>query len=264
MDTGIDDAQHGGEPPYDREAAVRAILEADQSLLGRIYRNKNAGLSPRQIADAEQNQGVAFVYNYSLQIDALVSGQVPNSPWAAKNVGQKLRKWLSTVPMDARLRADLTAFEAIVRSRAEDPEAEAEEVNKAVADTAEAESKNVPGIYVYTLPHYLKHRVDSDTGKTLLKVGHSARDAFYRAASQGRLTALPQDPILLRIYPAEDSAAREQVFHAWLEDADHQGARTRRGGTEWYVTSTKFLDRIAVSLGLEVQVIVNDFEAGEG
>jgi hypothetical protein len=34
------------------------------------------------------------------------------------------------------------------------------------------------------------------------------------------------------------------------------------GGSEWFVTSTKFLDRIARSLGLHV-VVVSDFEAGE-
>ena len=154
------------------------------------------------------------------------------------------------------------AFEATVQSRAEDAEAQAVEVDKAVAKSKEAEDDGTPGVYVYTLPHYLKHRVDEDTGKTLLKVGHSAKDVYFRSGSAGRLTALPEEPILLRVYPSAESAATEKKFHAWLSAADHAGTRTRRAGAEWFVTSTKFLDRIAEALDLEIRV-VNDFDAGE-
>ena len=73
-----------------------------------------------------------------------------------------------------------------------------------------AEASGVAGIYVYTLPHYLRYPFDPDTGKTMLKVGHSSKDAHYRATSQGRLTALPEDPILLRIYPADESVEVEK------------------------------------------------------
>ena len=251
-----------GASSYDRATAVRAILEHEDSVLGRVYVYGVQGLTPAQIAEAEGNQGVAFVYNYRLQLQALLSGEVPKSPWAARSVAAKLRKWLRTLDLDGRLRDDLTTFEATLQSRADDPEAEAEEVGKAVANSEKAESEGVPGIYVYTLPHYLKYRFDVDSGKTLLKVGHSSRDAYYRAGSAGRLTALPEDPILLRIYPVQESAAREKDFHAWLRDADHHAGRTRRAGAEWFVTSAKFLDRVATSLGLEIRVI-NDFEAGE-
>jgi hypothetical protein len=253
---------HPDEVAYDREAAVRAILEQEDSVLGRIHHYLERGLTPAEIAEAEGNQGVAFVYNYRLQLEALLSWEVPTSAWAAGSVAAKLRKWLKNPDLDARLRADLVAFEAIARSRAEDREAEAAEVTSAVAKSEKAESTGVPGIYVYTLPHYIKHPIDDVTGKTLLKVGHSSRDAYYRAESAGRLTALPEDPILLRIYATDDSAVREKEFHGWLRDADHAAGRTRRGGSEWFVTSTKFLDRVAKALGLEITV-VNDFEAGE-
>lgn len=247
---------------YDREAEVRLILTDDQTLLGRIYRYELDGLTPSQIAEEEGNQGPAFVYNYRLQINALLSGEAPTSPWAALAVARKLRKWLKTVDLSDPLRTDLAALETVAQSRADDPEAQAVEVDKAVDKSKAAENTGTPGIYVYTLPHYLKHRIDEETGKTLLKVGHSSVDVYYRAGSAGRITALPEDPILLRIYPADDSAPREKDFHAWLRDADHQGGRTRRGGTEWFVTSTRFLDRVARSLGLDVQV-VNDLEAGD-
>lgn len=246
---------------YDRTAEVRAILAAEDSLMGRVHRYLEEGKSPAEIADLEGNQGPAFVYNYRLQIAALLSGEVPGSAWAARAVAAKLRTWLRTLDMSDELRDDLTRLESTSRSRAEDPEAQAREIDAAVARTAKAEQSTGPGIYVYTLPHYLNHRIDEETGKTLLKVGHSARDAYYRAGSAGRLTALPEDPILLRVYPSEESAQKEREFHAWLRDADHAAGRTRRAGSEWFVTSTKFLDRIARSLGLEV-VEVNEVESG--
>ena len=133
----------------------------------------------------------------------------------------------------------------MLTSRAEDKQAQDAEVEGAIEATLAAESTHGPGIYVYTLPHYLRHPYDPATGRTLLKVGHSGVDAHYRAKSQGRLTALPEDPILLRIYPVAESAKAERDFHTWLRDADHSGGRTQRGGSEWFVTSTKFLDRIA-------------------
>lgn len=61
------------------------------------------------------------------------------------------------------------------------------------------------------------------TDETLLKGGHSAKDAYYRAGSAGRPAALPEEPILLRIYAVEESAAREWEFHSWLRDAGHLG-----------------------------------------
>lgn len=247
---------------YDRAAEVRKILQDDDTLLGRVFRHDQAGLTPTQMAQAEGNEGVGFVYTYRAQIRALVDGDIPTSPTIARQAARRVRKWLKTLDLSSGLKADLEDLESKLTSRAEDVAAQSKELGSAVTATEKAVATGTPGIYVYTLPHYLRHPIDSDTGKTLLKVGHSARDAHYRAGSAGRLTALPEDPILLRMYPVEESAAREKEFHAWLRDADHHAGRTRRGGSEWFVTSTKFLDRVAKALGLDVQV-VNDFDAGE-
>lgn len=117
--------------PWDRHAAVRALLETDESLMGRVYRHLEAGRTPQEIMEAEGNQTVAFVYNYRLQIDALVDWEVPTSAWAARAVASKVRRWLKDGVEDAQLREELTKFEATARSRADDPEAEAAEVSKA-------------------------------------------------------------------------------------------------------------------------------------
>ncbi len=247
---------------YDRSAEVDRLLDADVSVLGRLWRYDRDGLSPQEMADAEGTATAGWVSNYRMLVRVLRDGEIPTAPSSAQTAGRKVRAWLKNHDLSPELRTALTAQEALIESRADDKQAQTEEIRGAVEATKAAEAAGTPGIYVYTLPHYLRYPYDPETGRTLLKVGHSSVDAHYRANSQGRLTALPEDPILLRIYPVDDSAQAERDFHAWLRDADHAGSRTRRGGSEWYVTSTKFLDRIARSKGLHVQV-VTDFEAGD-
>ena len=252
----------GDGPTFDRRAEVEALLQADESLLGRVYRYDRQGLTPQQMGEEEGFASSAFAYKYLIYIRGLGTGEVPSSPTVSKELAARVRTWLKRLQMSPQLRAELTTYEDLLNSRADDRVAQAEETEEAVETSKRAEATGTPGIYIYTLPHYLRYPYDPITGRTLLKVGHSAVDAYYRATSQGRLTALPEDPILLRIYPVDASANVERTLHAWLRDADHPGSRAERGGSEWFVTSTKFLDRVARSMGLEVQV-VNEFEVGE-
>ena len=78
-----------------------------------------------------------------------------------------------------------------------------------------------------------------------------------RLRSQIRTTALPEEPILLRIYRTNgDSAAHaEAAFHRLLDAADHSRTIGRSAGREWFLAHTRFLDEIAATLGLRVGVI---------
>ena len=69
--------------------------------------------------------------------------------------------------------------------------------------------------------------------------------------------ALPEDPVLLRVYACaeDDSTRHEKRFHALLEAADHDRSKARTGGTEWFLTSLRFLDEIAATLDLDVREI---------
>jgi hypothetical protein len=247
---------------YDRRAEVERLLASDQTVLGRLSRYEQQGMTPQQMTEIEGVATSGWVSNYRTLIRVLRDGEVPTSPSTAQAGARRVRSWLKKADLSAELRRELIEHEQLLTSRAEDKHAQDEEFGDAVQKSVAAEAVGTPGIYVYTLPHYLLHPHDPTTGRTLLKIGHSSVDAYYRANSQGRLTALPEDPILLRIYPVEASAKAEREFHAWLRDADHAGSRTQRGGSEWFVTSTKFLDRVARSLSLEVREIT-EFEAGE-
>lgn len=133
------------------------------------------------------------------------------------------------------------------------------ETELAKDQTYQAESRDEPGIYVYALPHYLRYPFEPGTGRTLLKVGHSHSDVIRRFNSQTRTTALPEEPVLLRIYriSGTSTVTTESDFHRLLESADHSRNVARSAGREWFVTSTRFLDEIARVMRPPV-VVVNE------
>ncbi|WP_235737742.1 GIY-YIG nuclease family protein [Nocardioides alcanivorans] len=246
----------GGElAVFDRRAEVEALLREDTTLLGRYWGYLQEDLPKEQMAEREAIETTGWTSNYAFLLSVVRDGEVTTKPSVARGAAGRLRAWLRSKPLSEQLREEFTKQERVLAAVAEDRVAQASEDEEAHRSTVEAESANVPGIYVYTLPHYLRHPYEPDTGRTLLKVGHSAVDAVHRAGAQSRFTALPEDPVLLRVYPCAQSLVVERRFHAWLEDADHQRPRSTRAGREWFVTSTKFLDRVARVMDLEVQVV---------
>lgn len=246
---------------FDRRAEVSVLLEQDETQLGDVWRRIRAGKTPLQVAEEDGNT-VGPVYSFMNLASTLQDGTVSSAPTVARQAAARIRKWLRTKELSAALRAALEEQERQLNEVVNDSRATEAESEQAVQKSKEAEAENLPGIYVYTLPHYVRYPYDRKTGRTLLKVGHSSVDALYRANSQTRVTSLPEDPWLLRIYPADAASHIETEFHGFLRDADHDGIRGGRAGVEWFLTSLKFLDRVAQSLGLEVRTI-NDFAIEE-
>ena len=246
---------------FNRKEEVESLWRADDTWTGEVFRQIQNGVTVRQIAD-DANITISPIYAQVSLCNALIEGTVSSSTHVAKGWAGRIRSWLKKKPLSAELRAALEIQERALNAVANDTQAVQAEANEAVEKTMAAENENIPGIYVYTLPHYVRHPFDLKTGRTLLKVGHSSVDALYRATSQSRITSLPEDPWLLRIYPADASAEVEKKFHTFLRDFDHVGVKGDRTGAEWFLTSLKALDRIALTLGLEVRVI-NDFSIDE-
>ena len=242
---------------FDRRAELSALWDVDDSTAGDVWRRLRAGGTAQQIA---QEDGITQgpIYSAINLQNALLEGTVSPSPTVAKAVGGRIRKWLRTKPLSDHLRRALEEQERALEAVVNDSQASEAESMEALEKSEVAAAENIAGIYVYTLPHYVRYPYDTKTGRTLLKVRHSAVDALYRANSQTRVTSLPEDPWLLRIYPADQSLEVERPFHGFLRDADHGGVRGTRTGAEWFLTSLKFLDRIAATLHLEIRV-VNDF-----
>lgn len=249
------------EPSTDVRAELLNIINNDQSRLGEIHRMLERGLSANEIQAELGLQHNRFVWNYQRIIKALLDGNLPGAPTVAHAVAQRFRSllWEHTFSpeTDRVLRHNL----AVLETRASDRSNQNRETQQALDATNRVEAEGIPGIYVYTLPHYLHHPYDPETGRTLYKVGRSDRDVIERFRTQTRITALPEEPVLLRIYRTDEtdaSATIERQFHLTLEAADHDRSTARTGGTEWFLTSLKFLDQIAGLLNIPIETILDD------
>lgn len=240
-----------------REELERA-LDADSSLLGEVFRSLRDGMTPDQIQAARGAATTGFVWSYQRAHTALLDGDLPTAPSVARQVAQSFRRLLRRDGLSAPAQELLASNLEILEGRAASEAVRAIEDQEAKLATEEAEQSAPVGIYVYTLPHYWHHPFDRDSGRTLMKVGRSDRDAVRRFREQTRTTALPEDPILLRIYvTGPDSATVERQFHELLEAADHDRSTARTGGREWFLTSLKFLDKLASTLGLEARYVLD-------
>lgn len=234
---------------YDRKAEVEALLEADDTRVGETFRWAREGLTIQQ---QTERAGVAGKYNYASIIKSLADGFIPEGPTLALASARKIRAWLKDKILSDELRRDLEMTESQLMLKAASLDAQGDEEKKASDITKKVAAAGVPGIYVYTLPHYWRYKVDAERDMTYLKVGRSDADVFLRVGSQ-TTTAVPEDPWLLRVYPTTNSTEMERKFHTMLEAADHSRSTSKRGGREWFLTSLRILDWYAIDQGLEIQ-----------
>lgn len=100
-----------------------------------------------------------------------------------------------------------------------------------------------------------------------MKVGRSDRDVVQRMRDQARTTALPEEPVLLRIYPTDETADTTQIenrIHKTLRAFDHGRAVERMAGRAWFLTTTQALDAVADLMGLTPIVVNDDADFVEG
>ncbi|WP_344504491.1 GIY-YIG nuclease family protein [Dactylosporangium maewongense] len=243
---------------------ITGLLEQDDSRLGAVYRARRRGLTPDEVAAELQVATSGFVWNVSRTIKALVEGDLPTAPTVALAVSRKFRSILRSSRLSSATRMYLEVNLTELERRSNDEGARVVEARQAQEQTEQAESQNLVGIYVYALPHYLRYPFDPESGRTLMKVGRSDSDVIVRFRNQTRITALPEEPLLLRIYRTDsgDAPSVESDYHRLLEAADHYRSVARTAGREWFVTSLRFLDEVARVMRLPI-VVVNE-AADEG
>jgi len=234
-----------------------ALLDADDSRIGEVYRRLQRGLTADEIAVELEVSTSSFVWSYERMARSLLDGDLPTAPTVAMNVARKFRSILKSKRLSPEARRYLETNLPELERRANDESARVVEVERAKEMTEQAESLNEVGIYVYALPHYLRYPFDPDSGRTLMKVGRSDSDIIQRFRNQTRTTALPEEPILLRIYRTDGRGTTnvESDFHRLLEAADHHRSVARTAGREWFVTSTRFLDEVARVMRLSAVVV---------
>ena len=245
---------------------VRDALQIDETRMGDVYRALALGKSSTEIAAELGTQTPNFVNKYKRFARAIETGDLPSAPTMIRECGIAMRGFLNRhyarlSPGTIKVLESRIVTLSTVRI---DPIAEENEDLRIQQRTQSAERQAVTGIYVYTLPHYRKHPVEpaldeSLAHRTLMKIGMSDSDVIRRFRHQERNTSLPEDPELLRIYTGTtDMLPLEQRMHRLLRAADHRQNTGRASGTEWFLTSLKFLDAIAADMGLTTFLSIDD------
>lgn len=232
--------------------------------MGQVWRGVRLGKSPAEIAAELGTQTSNYVNKYTRFARAIETGDLPTAPTMIRECATATAGFLTrhASRLSPQARAVLESRIASLReaaARLVDSGAEEVEDAKVQRKTRELEQAAVPGIYVYTLPDYFRHPVappgeDTLADRTLMKVGKSDSDVIRRFNEQRRTTALPEDPWLLRVYSDDgDMYQTEQAFFRLLRAADHRQNVGRTSGTEWFLTSLKFLDAIAATFNMAIR-----------
>lgn len=248
--------QFFGPPSPGVLAQLEDALKHDMGLHGEIWRATKNGISDDEIKRSRGASYPNFIWNYRRSMKALLQGDLPNRPTLLNDAALLFRRYLKLDELHEDTRRYLESGLIEILQKMNDDSARLQEEQGVVKQSKLLQKKSTPGIYVYSLMHYLRFPYDQNTGRTLMKVGRSDRDVIKRFKEQVRTTALPEEPILLRIYEDEKGSLQllevEKKFHALLEAADHDRSAARTGGTEWFLTSLKFLDEIGSTLSLNI------------
>ncbi len=235
---------------------IHDYLMQDESRLGDVYRLRREGVTDdEEIGERLGVNTSRFGWNADRQARTLLEHRAPTSPSVARQALGRINTALrSDFPFSPEARQYLEELRDDCEVSASNSASVAAQDRRLAEMTDRAEAAHVPGIYAYTLPHYLDYPKYPDTGATLMKVGHSSNSAIQRFRDQTRTTALPEEPVLLRIFTipeGRDTGEVERLFHSALKSAP--GAEyvvQRSAGTEWFPATVEFLDSMARLAGL--------------
>ena len=251
---------------------IESALEKDKTRLGDVFRARrdDEDKNVRSIADElgiTTSEGISQTISY---VNTLIAGRrltsrrsaVARTAGKIRGFYQRHEEMISVETM-ARL-MDLEADHNRVASDEESIVRENEQIEQ---ETVDREARGIPGIYVYSYPHYRNYPVipsdeEDIEPRTYLKIGMSTTDAEERAKGQQNLTAVPEPIMLLRIYTHShgDLKEIEDKIHDHLNAADHnqvnkgrRRGRKRESGEEWFLTHLPFTDSTAELLGLDTE-----------
>ena len=208
-------------------------------------------------AGGAANAGAAWQLLVAIKLIRGDDKEAPTAPSVALGTLRRLRSFLKQhkglVPMAdlERLEGLQAELETITDNRdaqTQEDEQLAEAGKKLLNDVGDL----VGGVYVYTLPHFLRHPTVADSSRTYFKVGMATGEIRKRVFQQ--LTGFPEEPLVLRVYQSSTITPieLEKRFHRHLLAAEHIRKSPGRSGTEWFETTIAFLDSAAELMGVTI------------
>jgi hypothetical protein len=252
-------------------AELNQALQSSTGVLGKVARAMAEGItSPTELASIGAGANSGHSGNLARVVRYVQEGIPPSAPSRAASTGRSIGGLLRDNPgMSSEAITYLQALREQVDNIEKDDDAragEATQLNKASEELTQTVEK-LGGVYVYTFPTYLMVPAKVDPERFWLKIGQTGRVVEKRVSDQLRSTAMPEDPVILRVYTDPkgeamgsevDYSALEKKFHKLLMSAGHSKTSARSGGTEWFATTLEFLDEIAETLELDIETRDSD------
>jgi hypothetical protein len=240
---------------------LHQLLKTDTYLLGSAYRLriKYPDASSSELNKKPEASGITGFPTLYMGIQFIATRDLPGGSTNARKAGSNVRS-LRRRTSDVATKDYLNSLVAKLDDVFADPAAGEVEEAELVADSSKLEKiaahdlNSANGVYVYTYPHYWRYPYVEGSERRMLKVGRTENGAWFRVQKQARITGLPEDPQLLRVYVTGNPVADEAKFQKLLDAADHERGKGKYSGVEWFVTTVEFLDAIAEVLGLEIKM----------
>ena len=258
-------------PGHEVMSELNQALQASTGVLGKVARAMAEGVtSPTELAGMGAGANSGHSGNLARVVRYVQDGIPPTAPSRAAKARRSIGGLLRDNPgLSAQAVEYLQSLREQVDSIEKDDDAragEATQLSKASEELTQKVEK-LGGVYVYTFPTYLMVPAKIDPERFWLKIGQTGRVVEKRVSDQLRSTAMPEDPVILRVYTDPqgeavgsdvDYGALEKKFHKLLMSAGHSKTSARSGGTEWFATTLEFLDEIAETLDLEIETRDSD------
>lgn len=237
---------------------IQRALRINEGNLGVVFRLFESGLtSPSEMVAEGGIANAGHASNLIRYIKSILQGNIPASPTRSEAAGRTIGGLIRAFEFSSETRLYLQDLRSELDEHATNASAvqlenaQLEKQSETLATVAEQSG----GVYVYSFPAYIKTPAKTDPDRYWLKVGTTERIVGMRIADQTRSTAMPEDPLILRVYRSENvsNSELEKKFHRILQSAGHNRTESKHGGKEWYATNLDFLDEIAETLGLKIQ-----------
>jgi len=245
---------------------IKQALENNTGALGKVAKAIAGGVtSPTEMANMGAGANPGHSGNLARVVSFIQNGVPPTAPSRAAVAGRSIGGLLRDNPgLTPEAVSYLQSLRQLVDSIEKNEHARVEEEAQLKLASEELTQKveKLGGVYVYTFPTYLMVPAKVDPERFWLKIGQTGRVVERRVLDQLRSTAMPEDPVILRVYTekspesllaAVDYMSLERQFHRLLTSAGHSKTSARSGGTEWFATTVEFLDEIAKTLKLQIE-----------
>jgi hypothetical protein len=241
---------------------LKSICGKDDKALGRVFLLLESGVTSNQEIVKRGGGGNAGAVGINRQIlDAILKAKVPKSSNIATysyRAINRLRE--ASGQLSGELSEYLNELVSALKAKSLDESAIKEstiEVEKESRSLERILSRISNAIYVYSYPTYLRVGTSEDPELYWFKIGFTGTEVGNRILSQARQTAMPEDPVIVRVYHKVGMSAQdlESKFHQTLDAFKQQRSahKSQKAGKEWFATDLERLDAIAGLLELTIE-----------